>query len=71
MRLCGRKAGRGAGGVIGAVDRDDEWGVVLLKECEDGVVGCGECVGGAGVENVVGAVSAWEGVMSGESGGVC
>ena len=66
--MCGRKAGRSAGGVIRAVDRDDEWGVVLLKEYEDVVVGCGECVGGAGVEDVVRAV---EGVMSGESGGVC
>ena len=65
--MGGRKAGRGARGVVGAVDRDDEWGVVLLEECKDGVVGCGECVGGAGVEDVVRAV---EGVMSGESGGV-
>ena len=53
--------------MVGAVARDDEGGVVLLEECNDGVGGCGECVGGAGVEDVVSAV---EGVLSGESGGV-
>ena len=38
----------GVGGewyVVGAVYIYNEWGVVVLEESEDVIVGCGECVG--------------------------
>jgi len=31
--------------IVGALYRYNEWGVVVLEESEDVIVGCGECVG--------------------------